>query len=200
MTRKTVVRLLHDFLRTELQEPDEIDASPAYVLQDLFDCRVCAGHIIQVYVKGIMDGSALPDGSVIFAGEKEVSKEELSDIMTKVCFPEFRTPRRSKEGKETSHCEPVEISAEQAKQLLQEEKNILTVDVRTMREYEQNRLTGAVNVPLLNIIKNPYVFSENRNKTILLYCSEGVQSRAAAQCLLEAGYPKVAYFAWKKEM
>jgi len=200
MTRKNIVGLIHDFLRTELQEPDEIDSEPAYVLQDLFDCRVCAGHIIQVYVKGIMDGIVLPDGRKVFDAEKQVSKEELSDIMTKVCFPEFRTLRRSKEGKETSHCEPVEISAEQAKQLVQEEKNILTVDVRTMREYEQNHLPDAVNVPLLDIVKNPYIFSENRNKTILLYCSEGIQSRVAVQCLLEAGYPKVAYFAWKKEM
>ena len=200
MTRKHIVGLIHDFLRTKLQEADEVDSAPAYILQDLFDCRVCAGHIIQVYIKGIMDGIVLPDGSLIFAGEKEVSKEELSDIMTKVCFPEFRTPRRSEETKESSSCESEEISFEQAKPLLQEEKNILTVDVRTVREYEQNRLPGSVNVPLLDIMKNPYIFSGNRNKTILLYCSEGVQSRAAAQCLLEAGYPKVAYFAWKKEM
>ena len=199
MTRKNIVGLIHDFLRTELQEPDEIDSASAYVLQDLFDCRVCAGHIIQVYIKGIMDGIVLPDGRMVFAGEKEVSKEELSDIMTKACFPEFRTPRRGEGVKETPDCELEEISPEQAKQLLKEEKNILLVDVRTAREYEQNRLPGAVNVPLLNIMKNPYVFSENRNKTILLYCGEGVQSRAAAQCLLEAGYPKVAYFAWKKE-
>lgn len=198
MTRKHIVGLIHDFLRTELQEPDEIDSAPAYVLQDLFDCRVCAGHIIQVYIKGIMDGIVLPDGSLIFAGEKEVSKEELSDIMTKVCFPEFRIPRRGEGVKETPDCEPEKISLEQAKQLLQKEKNILQVDVRTVREYEQNRLPGSVNVPLLDIIKNPYIFSENRSKTILLYCSEGVQSRAAAQCLLEAGYPSVAYFAWKE--
>ena len=200
MTRKNIVGLIHDFLRTELQEPEEIDAAPAYVLQDLFDCRVCAGHIIQVYVKGIMDGIVLPDGRMVFDAEKQVSKEELSDIMTKVCFPEFRIPHRSEDRKETSHYEPEELFYECAKKLLREEKNILPVDVRTMREYEQNHLPGAVNVPLLDIVKNPYIFSENRNKTILLYCSEGVQSRVAAQCLLEAGYPKVAYFAWKKEM
>lgn len=198
MTRKNIVGLIHDFLRTELQEADEVDSAPAYVLQDLFDCRVCAGHIIQVYVKGIMDEIVLSDGRLIFAGEKEVSKEELSDIMTKICFPEFRTPRRSEGAKESSPCEPEEISAEQAKQLLQEEKNILPVDVRTVREYEKFCFPGAVNVPFLDIMKNPYILSENRNKIILLYCNEGYQSRAAAQCLLEAGYPNVAYFAWKE--
>ncbi len=193
MTRKNIVGLIHDFLRTELQEPDEIDSAPAYVLQDLFDCRVCAGHIIQVYVKGIMDGIVLPDGRMVFDAEKQVSKEELSDIMTKVCFPEFRTPHRSEEEKNSRDREPEEISLEQVKRLLQEGNRPLIVDVRTEREYAKGCLPGAVNVPFLDIIKNPFMFHENRDKKILLYCNEGYQSLAAARCLLEAGYSDVAF-------
>ncbi|MBO5176931.1 MAG: rhodanese-like domain-containing protein [Lachnospiraceae bacterium] len=193
MTRKSIVGLVHEFLRSELQEPEEIDSSPAYVLQDLFDCRVCAGHIIQIYVKGIMDEVVLPDGRLIFNGEKEVSKEELSDIITKTCFPEFRTPRRTEKKNYSSAGEPEEISLEQVKQLMKEEKRPLLVDVRTEREYAEGSLPGAVNLPLLSIIKNPFVLSENRDKTIVLFCKEGYQSKTAARCLLEAGYKKVAY-------
>lgn len=199
MTRKNIVRIIHDFLRTELQEPDEIDSEPAYVLQDLFDCRVCAGHIIQVYVKGIMDGIVLPDGRMVFDAEKQVSKEELSDIMTRTCFPEFRTPRRTENVQNSPGREPEEISLEQVKRLIKEEKKPLIVDVRTEREYAEGCLPGAVNATLLNIIKNPFMFRKNRERKILLYCNEGYQSRAAAQCLLEAGYPKVAYFAWTEQ-
>ena len=198
MTRKNIVRIIHDFLRTELQEPDEIDSAPAYVLQDLFDCRVCAGHIIQVYVKGIMDGIVLPDGRMVFDAEKQVSKEELSDIMAKACFPEFRTPRRTEKENCSSAGEPEGFSLEQVKRLMKEEKKPLIVDVRTEREYAEECLPGAVNATLLNIIKNPFMFRENRERKILLYCNEGYQSRAAARCLLEAGYSKVAYFTWKK--
>jgi len=200
MTRKKIVGLIHDFLRTELQEPDEMDSAPAYVLQDLFDCRVCAGHIIQIYVKGIMDEVVLPDGRLIFAGEKEISKEELADIITKTCFPEFRTPRRGKGRKEASYHEPEEFSSEQAMKLLPGSGKILLVDVRTEREYAESSLPGAVNIPLLSIIKNPFVLSENRDKTIVLYCKEGYQSKAAARCLLEAGYKQVAFFAWKESV
>ena len=74
--RKHAARMIHNFLRLELKEAEEIDTAPAYVLQDLFDCRVCAGHIIQVYVKGIMDSIVLPDGKMIFAAEEVISKEE----------------------------------------------------------------------------------------------------------------------------
>ena len=198
MTRKNVVGIVHDFLRTELKEADDIDIVPAYVLQDLFDCRVCAGHIMQLYVKGIMDGVCLPDGRMIFDGEREVSPAELSEIMVRVCFPEFRTPRKQEATLSRGLEEPEELSPEQAIKLMQREKNVLLVDVRTGREYEQGHLENARNIPLLDIIKNPFVLSESREKSLLLYCNEGVQSKAAAQCLLEAGYKMVAFFAWQE--
>jgi len=200
MTRKNVVRIIHDFLRTELNEADEINAAPAYALQDLFDCRVCAGHIIQVYMKGIMDGIALPDGRLIFDTEKQVSEEEMSDILTKVCYPEFRKPRNSEPEKNGPEIEPEELTPEQVEQLVQKEHKTLLIDVRTEREYAEGHLQEAINVPLLSIIKNPFLFSENRDRMLLLYCKEGYQSKAAAQCLLEAGYSKTAFFAWKEEM
>lgn len=197
LTRKHAARMLHHYLRLELQEADEIDGGPAYVLQDLFDCRVCAGHIIQVYVKGIMDGAALPDGKMIFDGEEVVSKAEADEIVTRIFHKEVRAPRIEAHIEVRIVKEPEEISLEQVMQRLKENENIVLVDVRTEREYEQEHLENTINVPLLSIIKNPFVFSDSRDKMILLYCMEGYQSKAAAQCLLEAGYQKTAYFAWK---
>lgn len=198
MTRKDVVRIVHEFLRTELREPDEIDITPAYILQDLFDCRVCAGHIMQVYVKGIMDGVTLPDGRMIFDTEKKVSPEEWTEIMSRVCFSEFRVPRKTESCKTNLREAPEQLSPEQAMEFLQVAEKILLVDVRSVRDYEAGHQEGSLNVPLLDIIKNPFVFSGNRDKMILLYCEEGVQSQAAAGCLKEAGYKNVAYFAWKE--
>lgn len=196
--RKHAARIIHNFLRLALGEADEIDSSPAYVLQDLFDCRVCAGHIIQVYVKGIMDGILLPDGRMIFAADRAVSGQEAEEIVARVFHREDRTPRVGESFQNKTVGEPEEITLEQAMQLLKHSRRILLVDVRTEREYEQKHLPNARNVPLMSIIKNPFVFSENRDKMILLYCSEGYQSKAAAQCLLEAGYSGLAYFAMKE--
>jgi rhodanese-related sulfurtransferase len=77
--------------------------------------------------------------------------------------------------------------------------NTLLVDVRPEREYGEEHINSAINAPLLSILKNPFMFSENREKNILLYCMEGYQSKAAAQCLKEAGYKNVAFFAWNKK-
>lgn len=197
LPRKEAAHIIHDFLRTELQEADEADGSPAYALQDLFDCRVCAGHIIQVYVKGIMDGTILPDGRMIFDANKEVSFREAEKIVARVFNKKERMLRGESGLSGNMAREPKEFPLKHVFQLLKENKNTLLVDVRTEREYEQEHLENAVNAPLLSIIKNPFVFSENRDKMLLLYCNEGYQSKAAAQCLLEAGYEKVAFFAWK---
>lgn len=200
LLRKQAARILHEYLRMELKETDEVDGSPAYVLQDLFDCRVCAGHIIQVYVKGIMDSIRLPDDRMVFGGEEVVTKEEAEKFVVRMFRSEVRTPRTEAKVRDSAAKEPKELSLIQVMQLLQEPEKILLVDVRTEREYEVAPMENAINVPLLSLIKNPFLFSENRDKTILLYCQEGYQSKAAAQCLLEAGYEKVAFFAKKERM
>lgn len=198
--RKQAARIVHNFLRLELQEPDEIDGSPSYVLQDLFDCRVCAGHIIQVYVKGIMDEVVLQDGRTVFDADKEVSLSEAESIFIRVFQKEERLLRREEGFCPNMTEEPEELTLEQMKLQLREKGNIFLVDVRTKREYEEKCLHGALNIPLMSIIKNPFVFSEERDKIILLYCNEGYQSKIAAKCLMEAGYKRVAYFAWKEGM
>lgn len=197
LLRKHAARIIHNYLRMEVEEADEVDGSPAYVLQDLFDCRVCAGHIIQVYVKGIMDGVVLMDERQMFAANKEVSLSEAEEMIARVFRMELRVLRREESEYNNVAEEPEEITLEQAMRRLQEDVNTLLVDVRTEREYEENHLENAMCVPLMSIIKNPFVFSGNRDKMIVLYCKEGVQSEAAAKCLREAGYGKVAYFAWK---
>lgn len=196
LVRKHAARIIHNFLRMELKEADEIDGSPAYILQDLFDCRVCAGHIIQVYVKGIMDDRSVSDGRRIFDGEGVVLPTEAEEILSRIFQEKARIPRKETDVSDRIAKEPVEITSEQAVQLLRESDNVRLVDVRTEREYEQSHMKDAINVPLLSVIKNPFVFSEDRNTLLLLYCTNGYQSRVAAQCLLEAGYQKVAYFAW----
>ena len=59
------------------------DISKAYVLKDLFDCRVCANHIAQVYLRGIMEAEET-DGLVIFNVFRKVSKEDALGWFEKI--------------------------------------------------------------------------------------------------------------------
>ena len=191
LKRKEVARILHMFLRKELEEPDEIDGSTAYGLQDLFDCRVCAGHIIQVYVKGIMEGKRREDGSFVFGSDEPVSKEEEKEIVRRLFH---RTERfHQKAERNIIVAEPVQITEEEAVQLYRD-KNTILVDVRSQRDYEEYHVKGAISCPFLEIVKNPYRFSDSKHKAIACYCKEGYQSKVAAGYLLKAGYKKVVYF------
>jgi len=122
LLRKHAARIIHNFLRLEQNEADEIDGSPAYVMRDLFDCRVCAGHIIQVYIKGIMEGVTLPDGRLVFAAEEMVSVDDAEEIVIRV----FQTERRVRSKAGVFHdsivSETVELSLENAMKVLQKEK------------------------------------------------------------------------------
>ena len=194
LLRKQAAVQIHEYLRGELGEADEIDVRASYGLRDLFDCRVCAGHIMQVYVKGIMEACKTEDGSLIFGTEQEISEREADEIIQKVFYKEFRLPKKVP-GKETP-AKPVCITREKALCMLSDTKRPVLIDVRTKREFEDGHLKGAEHVPLMELMKNPYGVSPHRDGNILVYCAEGNQSKVAAQCLSEAGYSEVFYFAW----
>lgn len=74
--RRSVARILHIFMRIVLGIKDEPDISKAYVLKDLFDCRVCANHIAQVYLKGVMKEVNI-DGLIIFDVYGKVTESDV---------------------------------------------------------------------------------------------------------------------------
>ena len=54
ITRKNIARIIHMYLLKEKGIPDLQDISKAGELRDLYDCRVCANHVAQIYLRGIM--------------------------------------------------------------------------------------------------------------------------------------------------
>ena len=192
--RKRAARIIHNFLRFQLKETDEVDGSPAYAMKDLFDCRVCAGHIIQVYVKGIMEAKTDEKGNLVFLPENPVTDEEEELIRNRIFHPGKR--RIILSGQKTCLLEPEQISMTQL-EMLRKENEVVIVDVRMGREFERKHIEGAVNLPLLEIMKNPYAVSEDVERTIICYCEEGIQAAAAARCFLEAGYTKALFCVYK---
>lgn len=55
LNRRTAARILHQFMRIEKGIPDVPDISKSEELRDLYTCRICANHIAQIYVRGIMN-------------------------------------------------------------------------------------------------------------------------------------------------
>ena len=59
ITRKIIARIIHMYLLKEKGIPDIQDISKAGELKDLYDCRVCANHVAQVYLRDIMSAKEL---------------------------------------------------------------------------------------------------------------------------------------------
>lgn len=61
ITRKNAARICHMYL-LKVMKVSDLDISGAAAIKDLYDCRVCANHVAQVYMRGIMDAKNIMHG------------------------------------------------------------------------------------------------------------------------------------------
>ena len=86
------------------------------------------------------------------------------------------------------------ISAEEAKEKMDNDENIVILDVRTLEEYDEKHIPGAVVIPNETIKKETLKELPDLEQEILVYCRSGNRSRQAAEKLIEAGYTNVYDF------
>lgn len=89
-----------------------------------------------------------------------------------------------------SNVEVEMISVKEVKDLvdnLDEKENVVIIDVRTVEEYKEGHIDGAINLPL-DIISNIDV---SKDKKIIVYCRSGRRSNLAAIELIGLGYKNV---------
>jgi rhodanese-related sulfurtransferase len=218
--RSDAARIMHEFLRWELGEPDDVDWGAAKELKDLYDCRVCAAHVAQMVCKGIMSVKGQ-----VFGGKELLDRAEAAESIERLLEPSKRLQdpcqrqenasvfqQDSMKQTESSECEAagesktehlgrraVRLTSSEAMRLLQEREDLLFLDIRTAGEYETSHLKGAKSLPLLRLMTNPSCVGESRTMPILLGCDGGYRSEIAADCLSNAGYEVVYYFGWETE-
>jgi phage shock protein E len=88
----------------------------------------------------------------------------------------------------------MKITAEQAKQKMEESSDFILVDVRTVEEYNDVRIPGAINLPNETITNVKPQELPDLNQTIFVYCRSGNRSAQAAAKLAAIGYTKVYDF------
>ncbi|SCY28894.1 hypothetical protein [Butyrivibrio sp. INlla14] len=78
LTKKIAARIIHEFMVNILKWPD-LEWREAGKLKDIYDCRVCAGAIAQVYERGLL-GEEQP---LVFGLNKTLSSEEAKVLIDK---------------------------------------------------------------------------------------------------------------------
>lgn len=82
----------------------------------------------------------------------------------------------------------IDISAELAKKILEKDKNAILLDVRSIAEYNEGHISGAVVITNYELEKDMLRFITNKDETILAYCTTGSRSKKAVKLLRRLGY------------
>ena len=88
----------------------------------------------------------------------------------------------------------VNITAEEAKQIMDSEEGYIILDVRTQEEYDQGHIPGAIVISHEEITEKAEDVLTDKDQLILVYCRSGRRSKIAAEALVELGYANIKEF------
>ena len=86
------------------------------------------------------------------------------------------------------------ITAEEAKQIMDTEEGYIILDVRTQEEYDEGHIPGAILIPNTEIEARAEEELTDKDQLILVYCRSGRRSKLAAEILVELGYTNIREF------
>lgn len=86
------------------------------------------------------------------------------------------------------------ITAEEAKTIMDSQEGYVILDVRTQAEYDQGHIPGAIVIPDTEVKDKAEEMLPDKDQLILVYCRSGRRSKNAAQILAELGYTNIREF------
>ena len=86
------------------------------------------------------------------------------------------------------------ITAEEAKQIMDNEEGYIILDARTQEEYDQGHIPGAIVISHEEIAEKAEDVLTDKEQLILVYCRSGRRSKIAAEALAELGYTNIREF------
>ena len=98
----------------------------------------------------------------------------------------------------------VNITAEEAKRIMDSEECYTILDVRTQEEYDEGHVPRAVLIPDTEIKAKAEEVLTDKDQLILVYCRSGRRRKIAAEALVELGYTNIKEYggiiAWPYEV
>ena len=86
------------------------------------------------------------------------------------------------------------ITAEEAKQIMDTEEGYIILDARTQEEYDEGHIPGAIVISHEEITEKAEEVLTDKDQLILVYCRSGRRSKIAAEALVELGYTNIKEF------
>ncbi len=95
------------------------------------------------------------------------------------------------------------LSPSRATRLMNNESDTVVLDIRTAAEFKNGHIKGAKNTPLADFASSVDGLSNDKGKSVLVYCNTGSTATRAIKLLKNAGYEKInnlegGIAAWKE--
>ena len=88
----------------------------------------------------------------------------------------------------------VNITAEQAKEIMDTQEGYIILDTRTQEEYDESHISGAILIPYDEVTERAEGVLIDKDQLILVYCRSGRRSKIAAEALVKLGYTNIKEF------
>lgn len=124
-------------------------------------------------------------------GEARIDSEEQQKQTVEAIMRMIEKKKETKQ--EEMDMSYQQITAQEARKIMDEEQDICILDVRTQEEYDSGHIKAAICIPNEEIIEEPEELPDKKQK-ILVYCRSGNRSKQAAQKLADMGYKNVLEF------
>ena len=86
------------------------------------------------------------------------------------------------------------ITAEEAKKIMDSEEGYIILDTRTEEEYDEAHIPGAIVIPHDEITDRAEEELPDKDQLLLVYCRSGRRSKLAAEALVKLGYTNIKEF------
>lgn len=87
-----------------------------------------------------------------------------------------------------------QISMDEAITMMKEETDYIILDVRTVEEFSDKHIPGAINIPNETISTEEIPELPDKDQLILVYCRSGNRSKQASEKLVALGYTNIVEF------
>ena len=87
-----------------------------------------------------------------------------------------------------------QITAEQAKTIMDTEKDYVIIDARTEEEFAEGHIENAILIPEYEIAERAEKELPDKEQLMLVYCRSGRRSKIASEELVKLGYTNVKEF------
>ena len=86
------------------------------------------------------------------------------------------------------------ITAQQAKEIMDTQEGYIILDTRTQEEYDQGHIPGAILIPYDEVLEKAEDVLKDKDQLLLVYCRSGRRSKLACEDLVKLGYTNIKEF------